>query len=268
VNFIVDFVRETISVFMRTAPYLLFGFFLAGAIKVLIPPEWLSAHLGKRSFRSVFLASLIGVPLPLCSCSVVPTAAGLRRSGASKGATVAFLVATPEIGVDSMSVSYALLDPILTVARPAAAFATAMAAGVAVNATCGPDCEEEGRATPPPGARARGCEDGACGSPAPAPPRPDRGLGPILHYGYTTLLDDLAPALILGFLLSGLVGALLPSGALADPSFRGFPAMLVMLAIGIPLYVCATSSTPIAAPGLRPLALMVAALGVEPVAQT
>jgi len=119
VNFIVDFVRETISVFMRTAPYLLFGFFLAGAIKVLIPPEWLSAHLGKRSFRSVFLASLIGVPLPLCSCSVVPTAAGLRRSGASKGATVAFLVATPEIGVDSMSVSYALLDPILTVARPA-----------------------------------------------------------------------------------------------------------------------------------------------------
>jgi hypothetical protein len=261
VNFIVDLVRETIAVFVRTAPYLLFGFFLAGAIKVLIPPEWLSAHLGKRNFRSVFLASLIGVPLPLCSCSVVPTAAGLRRSGASKGATVSFLVSTPEIGVDSIAVSYALLDPILTVARPAASFITALAAGTAVNATCGEDCEEEGKGAPPGVTDPCDCEKETCGSHAPSPARPSRGLRPILRYGFLTLLDDLAPALILGFLLSGLVGALLPTGALANPSFRGFPAMLLMLAIGIPLYVCATSSTPIAAAmivkGLSPGAALV-----------
>lgn len=259
-NFIVDVVRETIAVFVRTAPYLLFGFFLAGVIKVLIPPEWLSAHLGRRNFRSVFLASLIGVPLPLCSCSVIPTAAGLRRSGASKGATVSFLISTPEIGVDSVAVSYALLDPIMTVARPASAFVTAMAAGVAVNATCGADGEEMGHGASPGGSDVCDGGPGTCNSAA-APSRPSRGLRPILHYGYRVLLDDLAQFLVLGFLLSGLVGALLPTGALANPSFRGLPAMLVMVAIGIPLYVCATSSTPIAAAmiakGLSPGAALV-----------
>ena len=260
--FLVDFVTETISVFVRTAPYLFFGFFLAGAIKVLIPAEWLSVHLGRRDFRSVLLASLIGLPLPLCSCSVVPTAAGLRRSGASKGATVSFLVSTPETGVDSISVSYALLDPILTVARPVASFLTALVAGTAVNATCGPACEEEGQGAPPRDTDPCDCEKKTCGSPGPSQPvRPARGLRAILRYGFRTLLDDLAPFLILGFLLTGLVGALLPTGALANPSFRGFPAMLLMLAIGIPLYVCATSSTPIAAAmiakGLSPGAALV-----------
>jgi HflK protein len=256
VNILIDFLAETISAFVRAAPYLLFGFFLAGAIKVLIPAGWLSAHLGRRNFRSVLKASLVGLPLPLCSCSVVPTAAGLRRSGASKGATVSFLVSTPETGVDSFSVSYALLDPILTVARPVVAFITALVAGTAVNATCGPDCEEEGKETPAPITDPCDCESETCGAPAPS-----RGLGAILRYGFHTLLDDLAPLLILGFLLTGLVSAILPAGALANPSFRGFPAMLLMLAIGIPLYVCATSSTPIAAAmiakGLSPGAALV-----------
>jgi HflK protein len=256
VYILIDFLTETISVFVRSAPYLLFGFFLAGAIKVLIPAEWLSAHLGRRNFLSVLKASLVGLPLPLCSCSVVPTAAGLRRSGASKGATVSFLVSTPETGVDSVSVSYALLDPILTVARPIVAFITALVAGTAVNATCGPACEEEGKETPAPIADPCDCESAPCGATAPS-----RGLGTILRYGFHTLLDDLAPFLILGFLVTGLVSALLPDAALANPSFRGFPAMLLMLALGIPLYVCATSSTPIAAAmiakGLSPGAALV-----------
>ncbi|MBM3318495.1 MAG: permease, partial [Candidatus Eisenbacteria bacterium] len=100
------------------APFLLLGFFLAGVIKVLIPVRWFSAALGRRNLRSVLTASIVGIPLPLCSCSVLPTAVALRRGGASKGATASFLVATPETGVDSISLTYALLDPIMTLARP------------------------------------------------------------------------------------------------------------------------------------------------------
>jgi HflK protein len=244
VNFLVDAIRETIAVFIDASPYLLFGFLLAGVIKVLIPADWLGAKLGRRDFRSVLFASLIGLPLPLCSCSVIPTAVSLRRSGATKGATVSFLISTPETGVDSISVTYALLDPILTVARPVTAFVTAILAGSAVNLTCGEECEAADTPAPESHEDTCGCPDDHCGD---EPHRPTRRLRAMLHYGFRTLLDDLTPLLIIGLVLTGVVGALLPPGALANPSFRGFPAMLLMLLIGIPLYVCATSSTPVAA---------------------
>ena len=117
----------------ESAPYLLIGFALAGVLKAIVPEDKVYRHLGEDRFKSVTLASLFGIPLPLCSCSVLPVATSLRRSGASKGATTSFLISTPETGLDSIGITYALLDPIMTVARPLGAFATAMFTGSVVN---------------------------------------------------------------------------------------------------------------------------------------
>lgn len=124
---------ESWHVLLESAPYMLFGFLAAGAIKAFLPENLAARHLGKNGFKSVLKASLIGVPLPLCSCGVIPAAAELRRRGASKGATAAFLISTPETGVDSIAVTYALMGPFMAVLRPLAAFLTATLSGVLVN---------------------------------------------------------------------------------------------------------------------------------------
>ncbi len=120
-------------VLAESAPYVLFGFFAAGVLKALIPQEAVARHLGPSTFRSVFKASLFGVPLPLCSCGVIPAAVELRKQGASRGASASFLVSVPETGVDSIAITYALLDPVMTVLRPVAAFVTAIVTGVFIN---------------------------------------------------------------------------------------------------------------------------------------
>ncbi|BCR03693.1 hypothetical protein DESUT3_07620 [Desulfuromonas versatilis] len=120
-------------VLVESAPYVLFGFFAAGVLKALIPEEAVARHLGENNFKSVLKASLFGVPLPLCSCGVIPAAVELRKQGASKGASASFLVSVPETGVDSIAITWALLDPLMTVLRPVAAFVTAMVTGLAIN---------------------------------------------------------------------------------------------------------------------------------------
>ena len=121
-----------LELFIESAPWLLLGFAVAGVIKAWVPEDLLASQLGKPGLGSTVKAALIGAPLPLCSCGVIPAAMGLRRSGASKGATTAFLISTPETGVDSVSVSYALLGPFMALIRPIAAVSSAIAAGILV----------------------------------------------------------------------------------------------------------------------------------------
>jgi len=113
--------------------YILFGLLVGGLLKVFLSPAYVANHLGTGRFSSVFKAALLGIPIPLCSCGVLPAAASLKKQGANNGATTAFLISTPESGVDSISISWALLDPIMTVARPISAFLSAFAAGIAEN---------------------------------------------------------------------------------------------------------------------------------------
>ena len=117
----------------EAAIFLLFGFALAGVLAVIVPARTLLRFFGTGKVKSVLWASAIGAPLPLCSCGVLPTALGLRRQGATKGATVSFLISTPETGVDSISLTYALMDPIMTIFRPLTAVTTAITAGLTVN---------------------------------------------------------------------------------------------------------------------------------------
>jgi uncharacterized membrane protein YraQ (UPF0718 family) len=137
VEWLGEFAREALveswRVFLAMAPYLLVGFALAGIVRLVLKPERVVPKLGGNDLKSVAWAALIGAPLPLCSCSVIPVALSLRKAGASKGATSAFTVSTPETGVDSLAVTWALLDPLLTVARPIGALVSAIASGSAVN---------------------------------------------------------------------------------------------------------------------------------------
>ena len=130
---IIEILETSWNVFHESAIYMLFGFFIAGIFYVFIKPEKIVRYLGRGKVRPVFLSALAGIPIPLCSCGVVPAAAGLKRQGANNGATLSFLISTPESGVDSIPVTYALMDPVITLVRPVAALITAIIAGITEN---------------------------------------------------------------------------------------------------------------------------------------
>lgn len=273
-NWLLELLDEVAKMVAESAPFLLVGFVLAGLLKSFLPERTVYRQLGGDSLRSVVLAAMYGVPLPLCSCSVVPMAASLKESGASKGATASFLISTPETGVDSISVTYALLDPVMAVIRPVVAFVTAIATGSWVNwmvrtgrdeadlaAPGTADCGHEGDVA---GMREAGSEASAacCDDPAPVPARtwPQRAWDGV-RYAFGPLLDDLTPWFILGFLLSGVIAVLLPDKLFEEVVPAGWLSMLLMLALGTPVYICAVASTPVAAAliakGLDPGAALV-----------
>jgi uncharacterized membrane protein YraQ (UPF0718 family) len=248
-------IGETAHIFNETAIYILFGFLLSGVIKVYLPAEKVFRYLGGRDFRSVMIAALLGIPLPLCSCAVLPTAVSLKRQGSGKGATLSFLISTPETGIDSISVTYALIDPIMTVFRPLSALITAVTAGISANyidrkaedkgpgeKDTSPACSDEGCH----------CEDGRI---------PRKGVRSVFHYAFVELLNDIVFWLILGIVIAGVISALIPDNLLRDYLGTGIVSMLVMLVLGVPIYMCAASSTPVAASlmmkGLNPGAALV-----------
>ncbi|MBM4310270.1 MAG: permease [Deltaproteobacteria bacterium] len=243
------------QVLCASAPYVIFGLLMAGLLKGIIPDSFVSRHLGGNSVRAVIKASLLGMPLPLCSCGVVPVAASLRKQGAGPGPTTAFLISTPETGVDSIAITWALLDPVMTVVRPLAAFITATTAGLLVNLLPakppGPAC-----------ALGRSCCNTTCTAQHSSPKMPlRRALPDGIRYAFTQLLGDIGPYLLAGIAIAGLITWLIPDGFIEQHLGSGIIPMLIMLAAGIPLYVCASASTPIVAAlalkGLSPGAALV-----------
>ena len=230
-----------------SAFYILFGLLISGFLKIFLNPAMVVRHLGTGRFLPVFKAALLGVPIPLCSCGVLPASLALKKQGANNGATTAFMIATPESGIDSIAITYALLDPIMTVARPVAAFFTAVVAGIVENL-----CGYRTPVQPPAGGLpfpADGCTGGFEGPPTGLPLH--RGWWPRIQvgirYAFTEFWGDLAGWFFLGILLAGLITTLIPDDVFATYLGAGLPAKMLMLAVGIPLYICATASTPIAA---------------------
>ncbi|MBI4237766.1 MAG: SO_0444 family Cu/Zn efflux transporter [Deltaproteobacteria bacterium] len=233
--------------------YILLGLVVAALLHAFVRRETIARYLGQRNFRSVLYAALAGIPLPLCSCGVLPAAMGLRKDGASKGATLAFLISTPETGVDSIAVTYALIDPLMAAIRPVAAFTTAFVAGAlevvlnhdsgapsgnhtATAACCHADAGPSHHALPTPH---------AASSTSPGSPLARLRIG--FHYAFVELLADITPTFLLGIGLGGVIAHVIPTTFIETYLGHGLPAMLVMLAVGIPLYICAAASTPIAA---------------------
>ncbi len=286
IEFLLQVAQETWFVVKEAGIFLLFGFLVAGVLAVLMPLKTLLRFFGTGKIKSVLWASTLGMPLPLCSCGVLPTALGLRRQGATPGATVSFLIATPETGVDSISLSYALLDPLMTIFRPLSAMATAIAAGIATNFWG----ERETTTTEPAVEQDASHPDTTLPEPHTVTPHhththdhdhtshlshaeSDKAVTPgasvgsyttvrtIFTYAFRDLLDDTSHWLVLGIVLSGLVAVLLPASIIERYLSGGFTTMVAMLILGIPIYTCASSSTPIAAAlvlkGLNPGAALV-----------
>jgi len=234
-----DLIRKILIEFWATfeamAPYLLFGFGIAGILSVLISAATVEKHLGGSRIASVIKAALFGVPLPLCSCSVIPVTAALRKHGAGRGATMSFLLSTPQTGVDSIMVTYALLGPVMAIFRPAAAFLTGLVGGAAANML------PQDTVTEP--AQMQSAD--ACDS-SPAIKQPGI-LRRIFVHGFITLPRDVGKSMILGVLIAGGITAFVPDDMLAQYLGGGILSLLAMMLFGIPVYVCATASVPIAA---------------------
>ena len=258
------------ELFTEAAPYLFLGFGVAGLLHSFVPDEKIIQYLGRSAgrFRSVVNASLVGVPLPLCSCGVIPAALSLRGRGASKGSTLSFLISTPETGIDSISITYALLDPIMTIFRPLASFVTAVVAGIAENTfgemNTGKRVLSTGQMTIPlldpcerSSAHADGkvsvlqdvCNGSCCCDDHSVPENCSLASRILagLKYAYLELVGDIALWLIIGILLAGIISYSIPEDLLSGYVGGGLISMLISLLFGIPLYICATASTPLAA---------------------
>lgn len=235
------------NVLAMMAPWLLCGFLFAGVVSIFLPKSWVEKTMGKsRGLRGILNAVLIGVPLPVCSCGVLPLTAGLKKAGAGKGASAAFLISTPQTGFDSILATYSLLGPFFAVARPFAAFLTGIVGGVTV------DLVARGDEGPPPAAPKTCCccccqkkdEQGAGHG--------EQAVGlsarvvQILQKA-DELLGEILRPLLIGLMIAATVTVFVPENFLADVfGRRDYLAMPAMVLIGFPMYVCSTAAIPIA----------------------
>lgn len=260
---------EIWATLLRMAPYLLFGYLIAGVLSVVVKPELVQRHLGGQSFLSILKASVLGLPLPLCSCGVLPVTASLRKQGAGRGAAAAFLVATPTIGVDSFMATMGLLGPIMAVYRMMMSAFLGIYGGLMANwfgrepQTQTPsadkgDCPHCAAARAAEEKKAASCcaggtSESSCGSAhepentaSVRPPALLALLWQALVYGYYRLPKDIAKPLLGGIVVAGLISALVKLEVLT-PFLGGGPGtLLLMLVTGIPLYVCSTVAIPLA----------------------
>lgn len=270
-NYLTGFFHNLLDLSLEAAPWLVLGLVIGGLIKALIPTELLHKHLSGNGLTSIVKAALFGAPLPLCSCGVIPAALGLRRAGASKPATVSFLVSTPETGIDSVSISYALLGPFMAIVRPVAAIASAITAGLLVGKS-EDKVENPSSVTEMSENTAACCSSNASGelvevakvvetsccstnNDATKNTHEDSGENPSsllqrawdgVVYSFVDLFDKVLFWLCIGLVFAASIKTFVPVSFLAEWG-SGLPAMLVMLLVGIPMYVCAIASTPIAA---------------------
>lgn len=243
-----------LSLALESAPWLILGLILGGLMKALLPTDFLNKHLKRNSLGSVGKATLLGAPLPLCSCGVVPAAVGLRQAGASKSATVSFLISTPETGVDSISVTYALMGPVMAVVRAISALGSAFFTGLLVllfdrstktDASSTPDSECNQAASSCCSHDQPTSSNGCCSTSPPATSSVFTSAVQGLRYAFNDMLADIIGWLTLGLVFAATVQTYLPPDFLTQWG-SGLLAMIIMLLIGIPMYVCATASTPIA----------------------
>lgn len=232
------FLYSLAAIINEMSPYILLGFLIAGLLHVFVRPEMMSRHLSGKGWGPVAKAALFGIPLPLCSCGVLPTAVALRRRGASRGAATSFLIATPQTGVDSIAATYSLLGLPFAIVRPVAALVGAVAGGMAVSRTDNADGSNEIIET-------EECTDG-CGM-EDTPPRTFLGkLAESVRYGLVDMVASVGKWLVIGLIVAALITVLVPDSLFIGLSRYPILAMLVMVAVAVPMYICATGSIPIA----------------------
>lgn len=226
-----EFFDSLLFMFNEMSPYILLGFLIAGMMHAFVPRRTMGCHLSGTGFKAAVKASLIGIPLPLCSCGVLPVAVSMRRSGASRASTTSFLIATPQTGVDSIAATWSMLGPAFAVMRPVAALVTALCGGMAVG---------------------RGEKEAACAGETDcltdneAPQGFARKMKAALRYGYIDLVGSIGGWLMAGLVIAALITIYVPADFFAALGASPLLSMLAVLVIAVPMYVCATGSIPIA----------------------
>lgn len=243
---------------LTAAPFLMFGLFVSGIIHVFISTNKIKKAMGGKGFSGVLKASVLGIPLPLCSCAVIPTAATLKKNGASNSATSSFLISTPESGVDSIAMTYGMMDLPMTIIRPVAAFLSAFVAGVLqmIFNPDKPEEQEDSESKPSTGC----CAKKACSSNEPSFMEK---MKKTFNFAFIELIDDMAFWLALGIFAGAVIDFMIPENFF--DGLGGWTGRFAILAVGIPLYICASATTPIAAslvmkgmsPGMALLILLV-----------
>ena len=230
-NYLNIFVKEMWSLCVEMAPYILLGMLVSGIISVFINSDMIFKHIGPKNFTSTLKSTLFGVPLPLCSCGVIPVAATLRESGASKGSTVSFLVSTPQTGVDSVFLTYGMLGPVFALFRPIAAFVSGILSGVVINNF---DEDEHHHIRK---------EDLEKNNQLQIKDKIISGF----KYGFISLPADIVVPLFKGLLVAAAISIFLPPDYIANHFTSNiYVQFFTMLVISIPFYVCATASIPVA----------------------
>lgn len=228
--------KEILNLVNEMSPYILLGFLLAGLLHAFVPNRLYRRYLGGKSFRSVLHATLLGIPLPLCSCGVLPTAMSLRKEGASPGATTAFLIATPQTGIDSIMATYSLMGGPFALLRPIAALATALVGGAFVSRMVQENPSDD-RTT-----SVTNEADASHEAESQFLPK----LKEALHYAFIEMMQDIGRWLAVGLLVAGLITVFVPESFFAIFSDKPLLSMLLVLAFAVPMYLCATGSIPIA----------------------
>lgn len=252
-----NFFFQLYALICEMGPYLLLGFFIAGLLHSYVSKDVYSKYLSSNNFKSVILASLAGVPLPLCSCGVIPTAMSMKNNGASRAATVSFLITTPQTGVDSIAATYSLMGWAFAVVRPIAAFVTGIFGGlytgwfVKSRSIEGEKVEQVKTC----------CGDSCCDDDRPVTGNFFKRFVEALKYGFYDMVQDIGKNLLIGLLIGAAIGILVPDDFFSLYANIPIVNMLLVLIIAIPMYVCATGSIPIAAAlmfkGLSPGAALV-----------
>lgn len=231
------------------SPYLLLGFLFAGILKVAIPQKFIDKYLGQKNGRSVLNAALLGIPMPLCSCGVIPTGISFYKSGASKGSSVSFLISTPQTGVDSILVTYSLLGLPFAIIRPIIALVTGYVGGMLANRY---DKKENGleknTLAEDKNGDSNSEEDCGCGDSCETQVDTKHSkVYTMFKYAFVDFLQDISKWLVIGLLLAALISVALPDDFFSNYVGNDIIGMLVILIASVPLYICATSSVPVAA---------------------
>ena len=236
------FLLSLLNVVCEMAPYLLLGFFIAGVLHVFVPQKFYARYLSRNNKLSVVWAALLGIPLPLCSCGVIPTAIGLKNEKASKGAIASFLIATPQTGIDSILATFSLMGLGFAIIRPTAALITGVCGGLLVNRLLRDDDVVD-------------IDSCSC--------QTEKGnkVWRVLKYAYYDMLRDIGLRLIIGLVVAALIQVAVPDEFFLQFGSQPLLQMLVLLVIAIPMYICSTGSIPVAAAlmvkGLSPGAALV-----------
>ena len=237
-----SFLLSLLHVVCEMAPYLLLGFLIAGILHVFVPQGFYRRYLSKENKWAVLWAALLGVPLPLCSCGVIPTAIGLRNEKASKGAVASFLIATPQTGVDSILATFSLMGLGFAVIRPVAALVTGVCGGLLVN-----------RLVPE--------DDAVISSESSCSVETGHKVWRVLKYAYFKMIQDIGGRLVIGLLVAALIQVAVPDEFFLHFGSQPLLQMLVILLVAVPMYICSTGSIPVAAAlimkGLSPGAALV-----------